>query len=323
MTQQNTKFTPPHPLNTAVLFLVFNRLDTTKQVFEAIKEAKPPRLYIAADGARESKEGELEKTKAVREHIISNIDWDCEIKTLFREQNMGCGPSVHNAISWFFENEEMGIILEDDCLPSQSFFWYCEELLEKYKDDERVAQISGVNHLYDKHKLSYSYLFSRYKSCWGWASWARSWQNMDFAMSWLETPQRDDIVRNMGVGKESIRHWNNAIESIQQNKVSAWDWQWYFSISSMNQLTIFPCTNLIANIGFGGDATHTTGTGKEIEKEAFEIGFPLIHPRYVVADQQYDQEFENFNIRLTVIQKIKRKIPVQIKKPIKKLLGKG
>ncbi len=121
------QFKPPHPLNTAVLFLVFNRLDVTKQVFGAIKQAKPPRLYIAADGARETKDGEELKVEEVRDFILSNIDWECEVKTLFRENNFGCKYAVSGAIDWFFENEEMGIILEDDCLPSQSFFWFCEE----------------------------------------------------------------------------------------------------------------------------------------------------------------------------------------------------
>ena len=141
MIQENDlkiNFIPPHPLNTAVLFLVFNRLDTTKQVFEAIRQAKPPRLYIAADGVREAKDGEDEKVKAVRDYITSNIDWECEVKTLFREQNFGCKMAVSGAIDWFFQNEEMGIILEDDCLPSQSFFWFCQDLLEKYKNDTRV-----------------------------------------------------------------------------------------------------------------------------------------------------------------------------------------
>ena len=128
-----SNFTPPHPLNTAVLFLVFSRLDTTKQVFESIRQAKPPRLYIAADGAREVKEGEAEKVKAVRDYITSNIDWECEVKTLFREQNFGCKMAVSGAIDWFFQNEEMGIILEDDCLPSQSFFGFVRIYLKSIK----------------------------------------------------------------------------------------------------------------------------------------------------------------------------------------------
>ena len=157
MSKDNT-FTPPHPLNIAVLFLVFNRIDTTKQVFEAIQQAKPPKLYIAADGARESNEGEAEKVKAVREYIMQNTDWECEVKTLFREQNYGCKMAVSGAIDWFFDNEEMGIILEDDCLPSQSFFWFCEELLERYKDDMRVGQICGFNSL-DNYSTKFDYIF--------------------------------------------------------------------------------------------------------------------------------------------------------------------
>ena len=136
-------FTPPHPLKTAVLFLVFNRPDTTKQVFEAICKAKPPMLYVAADGPMAEKAGEREKCERVR-RIATQVDWDCEVKTLFRKKNLGCRVGVSSAIDWFFENEKEGIILEDDCLPSQSFFWFCEELLERYRNDTRVMVISGI-----------------------------------------------------------------------------------------------------------------------------------------------------------------------------------
>ncbi len=159
-----SEFVPSKPLETAVLFLVFNRLDTTKQVFEAIKEAKPPRLYIAADGARKDKSGEEEEVKAVREYVMKNIDWDCEIKTLFREKNFGCKYAVSGAIDWFFENEEQGIILEDDCLPSQSFFWFCEELLERYKDDMRIFMIAGTSYLFNEYEAINDYFFSKYIS---------------------------------------------------------------------------------------------------------------------------------------------------------------
>ena len=137
-------FTPQHPLKTAVLFLIFNRPDTTKQVFEAIRKSKPPRLYVAADGPRTDKSGEAEKVEQVR-RIAMQVDWNCEVKTLFREENLGCGKAVSSAITWFFKNEEEGIILEDDCLPNQSFFWFCEELLERYRDDMRIMAVSGDN----------------------------------------------------------------------------------------------------------------------------------------------------------------------------------
>ena len=135
-----TKFQPPKPLKTAILFLVFNRLDTTKKVFKAIRQAKPPRLYIAADGARANKKGECKNVQLVRDYIMQNVDWDCDVKTLFRDKNLGCKYAVGGAITWFFETEEQGIILEDDCLPSQSFFWYCEELLDRYKEDKSLQK---------------------------------------------------------------------------------------------------------------------------------------------------------------------------------------
>ena len=160
MTDNSTQFPPLHFLNTAVLFVVFNRLDTTKQVFKAIREAKPPRLYIASDGARETKDGEEQIVKNVREYITSHIDWECEVKTLFREKNLSCGPSVKNAIDWFFQHEECGIILEDDTVPNMSFFRYCEELLIKYKDDTRIGMISGNNHINFIPETD-SYLFSK------------------------------------------------------------------------------------------------------------------------------------------------------------------
>jgi len=136
-------FIPPYPLKTAVLFMTFNRPDTTKQVFEAIRKAEPPRFYVAADGPRADKAGEREKCERGR-RITTQVDWDCEVRALFREKNLGCRAGVSSAIDWFFENEEEGIILEDDCLPSLSFLWFCEELLERYRGDMRVWHISGI-----------------------------------------------------------------------------------------------------------------------------------------------------------------------------------
>ena len=182
----NTKklkiFTPTAPLKTAVLFLIYKRLDTARRVFEVIRVARPPRLYVASDGPRESKEGEAEKVQAVRDYVMSHIDWDCEVKTLFREKNLGCKYAVSGAISWFFENEEMGIILEDDCLPSMSFFWFCEELLDKYKDDERIVNITGCNFQQGRNNTGYSYYFSIYSHIWGWAGWRSSWRYPPFVL---------------------------------------------------------------------------------------------------------------------------------------------
>ena len=304
-------------LNSAILFLVFNRLDTTKQVFEAIRNTKPPRLYVASDGARARKENESKIVDNIREYIISNIDWDCEVKTLFRDTNVGCGPNVKSSIDWFFENEEMGIILEDDVVPVESFFSFSEELLIKYKDDIRVGMISGNNHIGDD-TFDESYTFSKYKGCWGWATWRRAWENMDFEMTWLESKSKDVIIKNMGYGKPSIEHWNNAIDSIRYNIVSAWDWQWYFSLASQNQLCIFPKYNLVSNIGFGEDATHTFGKAKKSFLSTKELDFPLVHPLYILSNSDYDKSFEEKKIKKSV--SIKSILPKKIKRLIKKII---
>ena len=190
-------FTPPAPLQTAVLFLVFNRLDTTRRVFEAIRKAQPPRLYIAADGARVGKHGEAEKVQAVRDYTMKNIDWKCEVKTLFRDQNLGCKYAVSGGISWFFEQEEQGIILEDDCLPSQSFFWFCEELLERYADDEQIFIITGYNKQQRWHPEIYDYFFSNFGGIWGWASWRRAWAHFDGDMKDLEYYANTNYFENL------------------------------------------------------------------------------------------------------------------------------
>lgn len=248
-------FIPPHELNTAVLFLVFNRLDTTKQVFEAIRHAKPPRLYVAADGPRVNKEGEAEKTKTVRDYIMQNIDWKCEVKTLFRKDNFGCKYALSESITWFFENEEKGIILEDDCLPSQSFFWFCEELLERYKEDMRVGHISGDNFQKGIKRGESDYYFSIYGHIWGWASWANRWKNYDVDLNSFDDTKFIEEVFNK---KSNKKYWINIFKKIKVKSIDTWDYQWTFALWKAKQLTVLPNSNLVANIGFGGGATHTT-----------------------------------------------------------------
>jgi hypothetical protein len=309
MTRENNsklEFVPPHPLSTAVLFLVFNRLDTTKQVFEAICQAKPPRLYIAADGARATKEGEADKVNAVRDYILSNIDWECEVKTLFREQNLGCKYAVSSAITWFFENEEMGIILEDDCLPSQSFFWFCEELLERYKDDMRIGQISGDNFQNGIKRGEADYYFSIYNHIWGWASWVNRWKNYDVMLNHIKD---SNFIEDLFSDKKTIRYWKDTFETMKQQKINTWDYQWTFTLWNNEQLTILPNVNLIKNIGFGADATHTTGESELSNMEHFEMVLKS-HPKEVVQNEKADdltskQIFGQKSFLARVVNKIK------------------
>jgi hypothetical protein len=285
-----TAFIPPHALNTAVLFLVFNRLDTTKQVFEAIRDAKSPRLYVAADGARANKEGEADKVQVVRDYIMQNIDWECEVKTMFRERNLGCKMAVSGAIDWFFENEEMGIILEDDCLPSQSFFWYCEELLERYKDDMRIFLISGHNKQNSWKEETNDYFFSNLGGIWGWASWRRAWKHYDIEMSDIENFIKNNNFVNIFDKKLGKIRQDTIYKSIIINKMDTWDYQWGYTRHKNNALACVPTKSLVENIGFGQDATHTFGANHDNVKKQ-EITFPLKENNFLIPDRNYDEKF--------------------------------
>ena len=272
--------------DTPILFLVFNRPEVTERVFEEIRKVQPTSLFIAADGPRENKEGEKEKCERVRE-IVSNINWNCTVETLFRENNLGCGKAVSGAITWFFEHVEMGIILEDDCLPSSSFFSYCKILLEKYKDSKDVGMITGTNGL-SKWKVNHSYVFSHYAQIWGWATWRRAWDKYDFEMS----AYNDDVsflnTTFLGNNKQ-VKAFKKIFDSYfyDKNKGYTWDYQWIYTITKHNLYCIAPKLNLINNIGFGSDATHTTYE-LSAETKIFDLDFPLVHPKDLFWDYNYD-----------------------------------
>jgi hypothetical protein len=259
--------------------MVFNRLDTTKQVFEMIRKVTPQKLYIASDGHRINRENEKEKVETIRDYILKSIDWDCEVKTLFREKNLGCGKAVSGAISWFFENEEMGIILEDDCLPSLSFFFYCKELLEYYKYDTRIYHIAGYNPL-TYTMIPYSYYFARIQHCWGWASWRRAWNHYSFDIKDLNR-FIEKKIKKIFKGSADRNFWINIFKSIEEHKIDTWDYQWVYSILNNNGICINPAKNLITNIGFGADAAHTTSADPDLNnQQRFEIDV-LLHPRKI------------------------------------------
>jgi hypothetical protein len=299
-----------------VLFVVFNRPEIALKSFKAIKKISPHRLYIASDAPRETVPNEKELVEETRNKILREIDWDCEIHTLFQEKNLGCGLGVYTAISWLFEHEECGIILEDDCVVNNSFFAYMEELLTRYATDDRIGMIAGTNPLLQFDSKN-SYIFSKYKSCWGWASWRRAWKNMELDMDW-RIHEYESVLKNAGYCAKDYNGWRYKIKCIDKNIVSAWDWQWYFSLSANNQLCIYPIKNLVSNIGTDANATHTSGG--EITLENFSLVFPLQHPQYVVPNYQFDKLF--YKKSNTMIIKFKRLIPISLKKKLKKIIVK-
>lgn len=290
-------FTPAQPLKTAVLLVIFNRPETTRIVFEAIRKAKPPRLYIAADGPRPEVPTDLKKCEEARD-IVNQVDWNCDVKTLFREKGLGCGLGPSSAFSWFFEHEEAGIILEDDCLPSQSFFWFCEELLERYRDDNRVMHIGGNNFLNGWQKdRDYSYYFSNSGHIWGWATWRRAWKLFDFNISLYDKLKNKNYFENFFLNPvEKIYRLRKFDKTIAGAHVNWWDYQWDFARYINSGLAIVPKINLIKNIGFGEDATHTLNVNhKNAHMVADEMDFPLHHPPFMIRDFASDRQyFKNF-----------------------------
>lgn len=281
-------FTPLVPLKTAVLCLVFNRPDTTTRVLEAIRKAKPTRLYIAADGARADREGEADKVAKVRE-IATAVDWPCELKTLFQEENLGCKYAVSGGIAWFFDHEERGIILEDDCLPHSDFFTFCEILLDRYATDERVSVITGNNFQNGQQRGEASYYFSKYNHCWGWASWRRAWNQYRGDLPfWPEWSQSDNWRKKIPDAIER-RYWSKIFGRVRAGQIDSWAYPWAASVWYRGGLTATPNTNLVSNIGFGPGSTHTAAADSPFANmETNPLG-EIIHPAKIVQNKAADR----------------------------------
>jgi hypothetical protein len=265
-------------MRSPVLFLIFNRPECTRKVFEVIRAAKPPRMYVAADGPRDNRprEGALcEETRS----IVKSIDWPCEIHTLFQDKNLGCKMAVSGAIDWFFRNEEEGIILEDDCLPCSSFFAYCDEMLEIYRHNPRVGFIAGANFQGGRTYGAASYYFSNYPHIWGWASWRRSWALYDKDASvWPEFRDRGGLERVVGKRPQEVRYWGRIFEELHAGKIDTWDYQVTLATWVHELVAAIPQKNLVSNIGFGADATHTIVSSSVSDLATEELIFPLTHP---------------------------------------------
>jgi hypothetical protein len=280
-------------MNTPVVLIIFNRPDTTAQVFAEIRKARPPQLLVIADGPRENRSDDLEKCRAARA-IIGQVDWPCKVITNYADQNLGCKHRVSSGLDWVFSLVEEAIILEDDCLPHPSFFRYCEELLERYRDDRRIGMISGHNVLFGYRRTADSYYYSSIPHIWGWATWRRTWEAYDFRISswpqvrdagWLQDIFNTDI---------EVKSWTSIFDCQYDGVFDTWDYQLVFASLINNWLNITPNVNLISNLGFGADATHTDNLKDVLAKQLIEeIFFPLTHPLFVVNDRVSERKVFN------------------------------
>lgn len=268
---------------TPILLIVFNRPKETYAVFDQICKIKPKYLYIASDGPRKDHKTDKLKCDEVKS-IFEKIDWDCEIKTFYNEKNIGCKLAVSGAIKWFFNNVDCGIVLEDDCVPDLSFFKYCEELLFKYKDDTRIGIITGRNEN-SSSKLETSYNFSTAGSIWGWASWKRVISQYDVDDKSILENFKENIY-NATLDKFERKRLFYQLKWVFENHLNTWDYQFHSMLKLNSMLYIVPSYNLIKNIGFNSQATHTTSLkDKRMNVSSKQIQFPLNHPRYILPNR--------------------------------------
>lgn len=246
------------PFDTPVLFLAYNRPELTERVFSAIRKRKPKKLFISADGPSENKPNDVEKCKQVRA-ILSNVDWDCDIKYLFREKNIGAGLAVSQSISWMFDHVSEGIILEDDCLPSDTFFDFMAFALDKFRENNSIMHINGTNFLRNrKFNFTGTFYYSKLAHPWGWATWKRAWKHFDFDMSNLAEFKQLEKIKNLTSKPEHQNYYLNLFELTTKGRFDSWDFQWVYTILNLNCNVITPVKNMVTNIGFGAQATHTT-----------------------------------------------------------------
>lgn len=271
-----------------IAFSIFNRPETTARVFEAIRKARPQRLFVIADGPRPDRTGEQDCCQASRDIVDAGIDWPCEVYRHYSEVNLGCRLRMVTGYDWVFQHVEHCILLEDDCLPDQSFFPYCQELLDRYRDDERVMAISGDNFQNGRKRTPYSYYFSGIIHVWGWATWRRTWKKYDVAMKLWPEVKQGGWLKDIWASEQYAAMWTRNFDAIHAG-YDTWDHQLTFALYINNGLCILPSVNLISNIGFGPEATHTKFVSSEANQQLYTMSFPLHHPPFMIRDVAADK----------------------------------
>ena len=293
--------------NVSVLLLIHKRPEETKRVLDAIRSYAPRKLYVVADGPRAAVRGEAALCEEART-AIDDVDWDCQVFRLFRKSNLGCRLSVSTGVDWFFDNEDSGIILEDDTLPDLSFFYFCEEILEKYGLEESVGMISGNNHTRIRPTDGESYFFSSFGGIWGWATWRRAWRNYDREMEWASSSRKSDVFARLSVNFKARKYWKWAYHQVKNQIFDTWDFQWTFTIADRRQIVVVPAENLVVNIGFGGGATHTGGGAKDVYTQVFAATRPLVHPTQIVVSRKFQLAMARLLPERRPFKLLKRKI---------------
>lgn len=277
--------------DSAVALFIFNRPSTTEQVFNQIAEAEPPRLYVIADGPREDHPNDIQKCQSARK-ITDAVNWQCEVKRNYAKQNQGLKQRFVTGLEWLFDYESEAIILEDDCVPNLDFFKFCEVMLEEYRDDKRVWDISGSNHLESWKESHQDYHFSFNGGIWGWATWRRSWEQYDPEMDLWTDPEARARFRDVIADKSIITYLETIYGRTYDRDIETWDYPWGFSRQLNSGLSVVPARNLVSNVGFGENATNTTDTSSQMAAIPRDsLNFPLHIRDYVAVDREYDRAY--------------------------------
>ena len=277
-------------MDTPVVFIVFNRPVETARVFAEIRKARPTKLLLIADGPRPKHEGEAARCAEAR-RIATQVDWPCEVLECFSEINLGCRSRVSSGLDWAFSQVEEAIVLEDDCLPDPSFFRFCHEMLGKYRSDQRIGMVCGSNFRFGETQGGDSYYFSNMVRIWGWATWSDRWRgiyDVDMKM-WPEFKSGGWLRGALGY-RDEAHFWSRTFDYSAAGKIDSWDTQWVFANWIQSRLSIVPNRNLISNIGFGPDATHTFGKSRLANVPTQALPVPLNHPRFIVRNARLDRQ---------------------------------
>jgi hypothetical protein len=305
---------PVNGFNTPVVMVVFNRPQTTRKVFKKIAELRPTKLLVIADGPRLDRPGENAVCAEVRS-IFEGVDWPCEVLKNWADGNLGCQERVVSGLNWVFSLVEEAIILEDDCLPDLSFFHFCEELLAKYRGDTRIAAISGTNFLTKYFESNDSYYFSRFGTNWGWATWRWAWERYDRHLSSWPDNRRNGVMSEIFARPRMAKFWSRLFDRLHDGTgPNTWDFQWLYTGLINNAVTVVPRVNLVTNIGFGSDATHTSEIDRRLVVPSQTMNFPLTHPKALVPMSSIDRRLHDL-YSMPLNRRIVRKLMRMVKGP--------
>lgn len=295
-----------------IAFVTFNRPDSAVRSFERIREARPSKLFLVSDGPRPDRPGEAELVQQTRA-VGQQVDWPCDVHPIYSEENLGCAKRISSAISEAFTQVDRLVVIEDDCVAHRDFFPYCDDLLERYADDQRIMAVSGNNFQRGHFRTHASYYFSAYPHCWGWATWRDAWEKFDLGISHWPAFRDNGFLGGICTSPQELEYWTEIFDRCHAGSIDSWAFPWTLCCWMNHGLTALPHVNLVRNIGFGQDATHTRKHSEDSTMPTESLG-PMVHPKYVARHFEADQYTDTFQFsgvnRTGMIKKFRRRLGI-------------